>query len=50
MILRIFFTQFLAVIMKLGIVLSDSLKSLDLSHFRMHFEEPAFSLLTADQN
>ena len=27
----------------------DSLRSLDLFHFRMHFEEPAFGLPIADQ-
>ena len=31
-------------------ILSESLRSLYLSHFRMDFEEPAFGLVTADQN
>ena len=28
---------------------ADSLRSLDLSYFRMHFEEAAFGLFTANQ-
>ena len=31
-------------------ILSDILRSLYLSHSRMDFEEPAFGLVTADQN
>ena len=35
---------------KHGYVPVPSLSSLDLFHFRMHFEEPAFGLPIADQN